>query len=454
MKKRSLFATAAVAASALVLAACSGGGSTGPDSTTDPTGSGTTEPTSGAQGGELQFLFWNWGPDAEPGWRSIADEFEAENDGVSIALTPVAGDNWGSYLSNAATMIAGGASPDLIYTATEGVKFLLQNDMILPIDDLVAADADAQAIVDDMAPNLVDGMRADGSLYALPYAWNNMVIYYNTDRFTEAGLDAPSADWTVEEFVETAKALTEDTDGDGRADRYGFSWASNEMFPGVMPWVLNFGGNFATEDLCTATIDTPEVAEAIGFLHGLIHDEQVSPAPAPLAEIFPQFQNGDIAMFGAGRWPLATFLPAGFEAFDIQYYPKAAGQTTLFGVGGFPILKSSANPELAFEFAKFTSSPQIQQRAIGTADAPATDIPALRSVADEIVAAGLLPANSEIFYDSVDAYDAQLVPAPAAFAEFESTILRNLGLIMAGEVSVADGLAQTQQELDAVVSCG
>jgi len=434
-------ASAILAVSALALAACGGA---------DP------EPDAGGadgSGDELQFLFWNWGPDAEPGWRSIADEFEAEHNDVTVDLTPVSGQNWGEYLSNAATMIAGGASPDLIYTATEGVKFLLLNDMILPIDEYLAADDEAQALVDDMAPNLVDGLRDDGSLYALPYAWNNMVIYYNTDRFAEVGLEPPAPDWTIEEFVETAKALTEDTDGDGQPDRYGYAWDSNELFAGVTPWVMNFGGSLASEDLCTATVDSPEVVDAISFLHDLIYTHGVSPAPIPLSEIFPQFQNGDIAMFGAGRWPLASLLPEGFEAFDIQIYPEVESQTTLFGVGGFPILKSSENPELAFELAKFASSPEIQSRAVGTEQAPATDIPALRSVAAEISELGLSPANSALYYESVEEYDAALVPAPAAFAEFENTIIRNLALIMADELSVTDGLGGAQSELESVVNC-
>lgn len=449
---RHLLRTASVvAAGAFILAGCSSTGDGEPGGS-DPTGDGGGGSSADATG-EIEFLFWNWGPDAEPGWRSIADEFEDENDGVTIKLTPVAGDNWGSYLANAATMIAGGASPDMIYTATEGVKFLLQNDMIMPIDDLVEGDGDAQAILDDIAPNLVDGLRVDGSLYALPYAWNNMVIYYNTDRFAEEGIEPPSPDWTIEDFVETARALTEDADGDGTPERYGYTWASNELFPGIMPWVLNFGGTLTTEDLCSATLDAPDVQEAVEFLHGLVHVEKVSPAPAPLSEIFPMFQNGDVAMFGAGRWPLATLLPAGFEAFDIQLYPVGDEQITEFGVAGFPILKSSENPELAWKFAKFTSSPQIQQRAIGSQEAPATDIPALRSVADQIVAEGLMPPNSEIFYGSLDDGDAALVPAPAAFAEFESTIIRYTGLIMADEVSVADGLARAQQELETIVTC-
>src|SRR5690625_89721 len=448
MQRKTKFLGAALTAGVLALSACGSG--TDPGSSSNG-GNNNTDSGNG-ENVVLEFLFWNWGPDAQPGWESITDEFMETHEGISFKLTPVAGENWGTYLANAATMIAGGAKPDLIYTATEGVKFLILNDMIMPLDDLVEGDAEAEEILADMAPNLVDGLRSDGSLYALPYAWNNMVIYYNTERFDEAGLDYPSADWTQDDFVEIATKLTEDVDGDGRPDKYGYTWASNEMFPGIMPWVLNYGGNLASDDLCEATVDSPEAIEAVSFLAELVNEKGIAPAPAPMADIITQFENGDVAMFGAGRWPLATLLPD-FEDFDVQVFPKVNEQITEFGVAGFPILSSTENPEEAWAFAKFASSLQIQERAIGSEDTPATDIPARRSVADQIVAEGLLPENSEIFYDSVDKYDAALVPAPANFSDFESTILRHVGQIMAGEVSPEQGMQDAQQELESIVTC-
>lgn len=436
---RTPYRPAALAATVLVgaiaLTACSTGGS--PD------------------GGDksLQVVFWNWGTAAEAQNQKIADAFMAANEGVEVDLTPVSGENWGSYYANVATLIASGERPDLMIISGEGAEFVAANDLVVPIDDYLADDPDAPAIIDDIAPGLLDGFKVGGETLTLPNAWNNMVIYYNTDVFAAAGLPAPEADWTWDDFRATAAALTQDTDGDGTTDQYGFTWASNEIFPGIMPWVANSGGNLTSDDRCEATVDTPEVTEALTFLNGLITDG-IAPAPMPMSDVFTRFQNGQVAMFGAGRWPLVTFVPAGFTSFDIQLYPTGKDYRTVFGGAGYPILTSAENPDLAWEFQKFTVSEEIQQQYVGSSDTPGDGIPALRSVAATIAEQGVPPQNTDLFYDSIDTYDTLVpYPAPAKYSDFESTVLRNLQLIFAGESSVEDGLATMQSDLDSIVTC-
>ncbi len=405
------------------------------------------------EGGSLNVVFWDYGPAAQTGNQATADAFMAANPDVEVSLTPVAGENWGTYYANVATLIASGEKPDLMLISGEGAEFIHANNLALPINDYLESDPEAAALVDDIAPGLIDGFTVDGDIVTLTNAWNDMVVYYNTDVFAAAGIEAPSADWTWEDFEATAAALSKDTNGDGVTDQYGFTWASNEIFPGIMPWVANAGGNLTSDDRCEATVDTPEVTTALEFLKGLI-DKGIAPAPMPMSDVFTRFQNGSIAMFGAGRWPIGTFVPAGFTAFDIQLYPSDATYKTVFGGSGYPILQSSPNPDLAWEYQKFTVSPEIQQQYVGTPEAPGDSIPSLRSVAATISEVGVPPVNSDLFYASIDEHDTLVpYPAPAKYSEFESTVLRNLQLIFAGETPIADGLTSLQSELDAIVTC-
>jgi ABC-type glycerol-3-phosphate transport system substrate-binding protein len=173
----------------------------------------------------------------------------------------------------------------------------------------------------------------------------------------------------------------------------------------------------------------------------------------PMSDVFTRFQNGQIAMFGAGRWPIATLLPK-FTDFDIQLYPRGDTYKTVFGGAGYPILKSSKNPDLAWEYQKFTVSAASEQQYVGTADKPGDSIPSLRSVSQTISKVGVPPANSDLFYNSIDKYPTLVpYPAPAKYSAFESTVLRNLQLIFAGEKSVPDGLKSMQSDLSSIVTC-
>ncbi|WP_433076292.1 ABC transporter substrate-binding protein [Dactylosporangium sp. CA-052675] len=409
----------------------------------------------GASGGDrsLEIVYWNYGPAAEAGNKATADAFMAAHAGTKVTLTPVTGENWGTYYANVATLIASGKRPDVMVISGEGAQFVHANKLVLPINKYLESDAEAKTLTGDIAKGLIDGFTVKGDVVTLTYGWNDMVVYYNTDVFKQAGVEPPKADWTWADFEATAKKLTADTNGDGKPDRYGFTWASNEIFPGIMPWVANAGGNLTSADVCQATADSPQVNKAVSFLRNLI-TEGVSPAPMPMSDVFTRFQNGQVAMFGAGRWPIATFLPAGFKAFDIQLYPKGDTYKTVFGGAGYPILKSSKNPDLAWEYQKFTVSEEIEKQYVGTPDKPGDSIPSRRSLAQTISKVGVPPANSDLYYDSIDKYPTLVpYPAPAKYSAFESTVLRHLQLIFAGEASVADGLKNMQGELSSIVTC-
>ena len=406
---------------------------------------------SGHLSGSINIAYWNYGPAAETGNKAIADGFMAENPGVTVTLTTIAGENWGTYYANLATTIASGERPDMAFTASEGIKFLAQNGLVVPINDYLANDPDAAALQGNIAPALLQSFAFGDDITALPQGWNNMIIYYNKGVFDEAGVPYPTADWTWDQFRETAQKLTKDTDGDGNNDRYGFAWASNEIFPGILPWVANAGGNLVNDDVSAPTANSPEVVKAVTFLKGLL-DDGIAVTPSPMGDIFTGFQNGSIAMFGAGRWPSATFLGNGFDDWDIQYYPVGDTRETVAGAAGYAIMTSAADPDLAWALQKYTVSEAVQDALIGTPAAPRDSIPTLRTTAQKTVYAGIPPANGAIFYGSVDDYPTLTpFPAPAKYSEYESTVLRNLQLIFAGEVPVQEGLDTLQTELTSVM---
>ncbi|MEV6979894.1 sugar ABC transporter substrate-binding protein [Sphaerisporangium sp. NPDC051017] len=428
-------ATTAMAATALA------GCSSGSDSSASPGGK------------SLEIVYWNYGPAAESGNKATADAFMKAHSDVKVTLTPVTGENWGTYYANVATLIASGKHPDLMVISGEGAQFVHSNTLVQPINKYLDKDSEAKTLTGDIAKGLIDGFTVKGDVVTLAYGWNDMVVYYNTDLFKKAGIEPPKPDWTWDDFKATAKRLTADTNGDGKPDRYGFTWASNEIFPGIMPWVANAGGNLTSDDVCQATADTPQVTKAVTFLNDMITQE-IAPAPMPMSDVFTRFQNGQIAMFGAGRWPIATFLPAGFKSFDIQLYPKGDTYKTVFGGAGYPILKSSKNPDLAWEYQKFTVSNEIEKQYVGTPDKPGDSIPSRRSVAQTISQVGVPPANSDLYYNSIDNYPTLVpYPAPAKYSTFESTVLRHLQQIFAGEASVSDGLKSMQSELSSIVTC-
>ncbi|MES2170483.1 MAG: sugar ABC transporter substrate-binding protein [Actinomycetota bacterium] len=404
--------------------------------------------TSGSSGGSktIDVAYWNYGPGAVTNNTNLQKSFEKAHPGEKVVLTPIAGGGWGEYVANLATLIASGKHPDIAFMASEGVKFLDQNNLLFPINSLLKTDPEAKKIQADMAPGLLKSFSAGKDIASLPFGFNDFVIYYNTDIFKAAGIPAPTGDWTWPQFEAVAKQLTTST-------RYGYAWTGTEIAPGVLPWIANQGGNLVSSDVCKPTANSAPVVATYTFLNDLIK-QGISPAPPASNDLISQFENGKIAMFGAGRYVLPSMLGAGFTSFDITRYPTGSTYQTTLGAGGYPILKSSKNTDLAWEFQKYAASAAVQDAEIGTKTAPYDSVPSLRSTMVKTVAAGIPPANSKLYYDAVDNYKTLApFPAPAKYTQFESAVISDSQLIFGGNDTVQQGLDQLQKDLEPIVTC-
>jgi len=402
----------------------------------------------------VKFVFWLWAPEALEGWKKTFEGFVAENPGIQIDYIPVPGATWGEYLDKVSAMIAGGERPDAMWVATEGMRFLLAKNLIRPLNDYIERDkAELQEFFDDVAPALRDAMTFDGKIYALPYSWNNMVIWYNTKMFDELGIPYPTENWTREDFIAIAKKLTVDKDNDGKPDQYGFA-IEPAYFGGTIPWIFARGTSLFNEDLTKSNANDPRVIEVMQFLQDLIYKEKVAPIPG-YGPTFELFMAGKIGMFAAGRWPVVTFVQAGFKDCDIQYWPlwdKDTPRLTLFGVDGIVLFTTSQHPEETWKLIKYLARKDVQAKLVGTLESPVSNIPVRRSLAtSEELMGALPPKHYKIFYDSIEKYPAKPVPAPIFFTQVEEIWLRYVSAILANEISAQAGCLKAHQEFTSLL---
>jgi multiple sugar transport system substrate-binding protein len=435
--RRDFLKLAGASSMAALLAAC-GGGAPAAAPTAAPASGGA----SGAPAGDTTatLTIFDFGGDAE---KKIYGEAEARfkqkypNVTISDNFTPVT--TWSEYSNKITTQVAGGQSPDIINIAIEGARLLVKKGLLLPLDELIANDPAGKELTDDFDPALVAPFKIDGKTWYIPHMWNNMVIYYNTKIFKDAGIDPPKPDWTWDDFLGIAKKLTT---GSGADQVFGFG-IPNFNF-GLQPWLLTNGTTQLNADWTDSNLNDPKVIEAITFVHDLVHVHKVAPAVegANPDNLFPA---GKVAMGGWGHWPVPGFIANNFKDFDVQYWPRKAAATSVFGVGGWGISKDSKNAALAWELIQEL----VSKTTIQTAADAGTAIPGRRSIAES---PGFLkfPSNSKIYYDSLK--DAKPVPSPANFNEVESIFMRHIGDIMSGSATPADGMNAAHQELSAAMA--
>jgi len=346
---------------------------------------------------------------------------------------------WSEFSNKVATDVAGGHTPDIINIAIEGTRLVVKKGLIIPLDDYIAGDPAGKELIGDVAPALIDAFKVDGKIWQIPHSWNNMLIYYNTKMFKDAGLDPPKETWTWDDFLAIAKKLTT---GSGENKVYGFGIPYFNF--GLTPWFLTKGTYRLTADWTDSNLNDPKVLEAVKFVHDLVRVHQVSPdvEGTDATQLFPA---GKVAMSGWGHWPIQGFQQNNFSDFDVQFWPRSSAATSVHGVGGWGISKDSKNKALAWELIKELTSKETIQ---ATAEAGVA-IPARRSVA-ESPAFLKTPANSTIFYGSLK--DSKPVEAPANFNELETIFMRYMGDIMSDSSSPEEGIQAAHKELSAAMA--
>ncbi|MFP4344999.1 MAG: ABC transporter substrate-binding protein [Anaerolineales bacterium] len=276
--------------------------------------------------------------------QEVIDEINAESETIMIVHEPAPDD----YYTKIQTTLAGGTSADLFWLSQEWIAGMASQGILLDITDyLEADDAHPAADVDDYFDAIIKTAVYEDRYYGLPWIAQPVVMYYNRALFDQAGMDYPTLDWTWEEFQAAAAELTQDLDGDGQNDQWGFilnGWPPPQMF------VWQAGGEVIAEDLSAMPIDSPEAIEGFEFYGNMIYDDVHAPPEAVIQEqgFGEMFKAGRIAMFMGGA---ADDLDR-VEGLDVGVVAVPAGpeaRDTFAWNASTVIAADTDNPDAAYE---------------------------------------------------------------------------------------------------------
>jgi ABC-type glycerol-3-phosphate transport system substrate-binding protein len=215
--------------------------------------------------------------------------------------------------------------------------------------------------IGDFYPAVLDVFRSSGRQWALPFAVDMMMVYYNRDLFDRYSVAYPQLGWDWGDFVDTAMSMT-----DPGADLYGYALQHLNESSVYEPVILIYQhGGGIVDDLKSptrATLDDPLNIEAMEFYAALMYDYGVSPTaqesqrmgrPYPWRSVMEQ----KVAMWstlyserGGLRWPTDW----GFE-WGIVPMPRDQMAGTLAITDGLFISAASEHPDVAWQWARFLS---------------------------------------------------------------------------------------------------
>ena len=118
-----------------------------------------------------------------------------------IQVEPVFAGSYTEAYAKTLAAIRGGTPPDVAIMLSQNLNDILGQDIVIPLDELIAADA-AQVKIDDFFPAFMLNSKQGGKIWSIPFQRSTPVMYYNKDAFKEAGLDPQKPPQTQAELVD------------------------------------------------------------------------------------------------------------------------------------------------------------------------------------------------------------------------------------------------------------
>ena len=296
--------------------------------------------------------------------QEIADQFMKACPNVKIKFIGVAANDLFTKLS---AMAIGGNMPDMYASdPTFTPKAISLN---LPLDLGPALGPDFMA---GFAKAPLEEATFGTKVFFAPWFMIPTAILYRTDLFAKAGVKPPK---TFAEFISVCKALTKDTDGDGKIDQYGWAMVGTDNGSGQGRFnaiarnmgAVDLGKNAAGKYVAGQDSDGWKAAlklykDAVDV--GCVPPGQFSTG-YPEASV--QLAKGQAAMMITGPHSIGVILannPAAKGKLAGAPIPSATGvaATTNLSQQGYAIARQSKHRNAAIAYLKFLLNKENQLR--------------------------------------------------------------------------------------------
>lgn len=306
---------------------------------------------------EIEFVHTAWVPAQLKVLEKTIAGFEKENPGVKIVETRT---SWTDAPSQIMTSIVSGKAPDLI----------MCNPTMLAEYRGMGVLADLSGYVtDDFMDSLLEGAKnmvidENGKVDGLPQEGCNYALFYRKDLFEEAGLDPEKPPKTWDEFMKYAKALTKDTDGDGKIDQYGYGWpVQAENASEYWAHFMYMGGadiSMYEDGAWKSHLSSKEAIQGTQTMVDLVQKDKIAPESVvdyDWEAAANAFVSGEVAMMQNGSWVVDSVKEKGPDLegkFGVAVFPDGPSATAYRGYPNtFNVLESSEHKDEVWKFLDY-----------------------------------------------------------------------------------------------------
>lgn len=363
----------------------------------------------------------------------LIPKFEEENPGIKV--NPVSHE-WADLHEKILISAKSNTLPDVARLDSAWIPEFQKMGILVPLDEEMS---DYSSVADGLLESAMATATIGGHAYGLALNTNTKILFYNTEAFRKAGLDAPG---TMEDFMNTIKTLS-GTNENGQT-----VWGYNEpALAGwnLCPFIWSFGGE----------LTNPEQTKANGY----INSDKTVAAIQMLADLYKAgaitgWNSGDIPMtdgFGTGRymmmlegpWKIAE-LAGAYPDMEYGTVDMPAGDGGSHSVlGGEDIaMFNSANKEAAWKFMQFMTDEYAQ-----IAMAKCGQIPVNKKALENDM---VKQADFAPFLEAIK--NAKSRPTVASWSEIDNELSVTVTAVMNGEKTAKEAMDELAVKVDALLT--
>ena len=297
---------------------------------------GQKETTAGSSG-KVALELWTYWDSSErnKAWYDVVADFNNSSKNRTVNVQYVPHPNMVQQIGVAA---AGGKLPDLIQMDNASGPSFAEMGILADMTNRVRESIPT----DKYFPGAINSSKIRDRYFGLPLTANNICLYYNKDKFKQAGLSDPPRDW--KEYLEFAKKLT--TDG-----TFGLALAAKKPVDATfqfLPYLWMAGSAYDK-------LNSPETVKALQLYADLLKSKAMSMEILNWTQqdASNQFMAGKAAMYVEGPWRLSTLEGATFQ-WGVALLPKGPESfSTVLGGENIYMCKGPREKE-AWDFVEWT----------------------------------------------------------------------------------------------------
>jgi multiple sugar transport system substrate-binding protein len=352
-----------------------------------------------------------------------------------ITLDVLISPDYGTQIQAA---FAAGDYPEVFTVGQFDFPSYVDSGLLMPAGDRIEA-------AEDIYPSLQSAFSVDGAPYCVPKDFSTLALYYNTDHFAAAGVEAPTSEWTWEDMAAAAQAITDAGIVVNDIPVLGLSAAADRN-----RWMAFFwanGGRVFSEDMTEVVFDSPEAIAALDF-YGSFAANGTGDVPANLGGAGwngEAFGRGYAAMTVEGNWAIGylnnDFPDLNWGVAELPTAPSGNKGTLTFTECWAVSALAAEDPAIADAAWALVNFLTGEEQAVATGEQGFGPMPARASAAD-----AWLTAQGDVGMPFVAGAEYAWAPVfPIGYGDFTSVVDEGTVDVLNGDATAEEIMTEAAE---------